>query len=70
VLMFQSGPFLTVTAPGATPRAPASASGWKRRADIFSGADPYMANATTAALLNSAAFRIPANNIGRHPTSP
>jgi hypothetical protein len=69
-LLFQSGPFLTVTVPGADP----SGTGFPQitgngRADIVSGVSLYPTTQTTAQWLNPAAFAVPANNIGRFPTS-
>jgi len=71
VLLYQSGPFLTVTVPGADP----SGTGFplligNGRADIVSGVNPYAAVQTPQQWLNPAAFAVPANNIGRYPTSP
>ncbi len=70
-LLFQSGPFLTVTVPGADP----SGTGFPQitgngRADIVSGVPLYPAHQSTYQWLNPAAFAIPPNNIGRFPTSP
>ena len=70
VLLFQSGSFLTVTVPGADP----SGTGFPQitgdgRADIVSGVSLYPANQTIRQWLNPAAFAVPANNIGRFPTS-
>ena len=71
VMLFQSGPFLTVTVPGADP----AGTGFpllvgNGRADIVSGVSPYADNATPQHWLNTVAFAVPASNIGRHPTSP
>lgn len=71
VLLYQSGPFLTVTVPGADP----SGTGFplligNGRADIVSGVSLYAANQTPQNWLNKAAFAIPGNNIGRYPTAP
>ena len=70
VLVFQSGPFLTVTVPGADP----AGVGFPQltgngRVDIVSGASLYPATQTVQQWLNPAAFAVPANNIGRFPTS-
>ncbi len=70
VLVFQSGPFLTVTTPGADP----SGTGFTQitgngRADIISGVSLYPAVRTTSQWLNPAAFAVPPNNVGRFPTS-
>jgi hypothetical protein len=71
VVVLQSGPFLTVSVPGADP----AGVGFPQiegngRADIVSGASLYPANQTIHQWLNPAAFAVPANNIGRFPTSP
>jgi hypothetical protein len=71
VVLFQSGPFLTVTVPGADP----SGTGFplligNGRADIVSGASLYATNRTPQQWLNPAAFSVPGNNIGRYPTAP
>jgi hypothetical protein len=71
VLLFQSGPFLTVTVPGADP----SGTGFSNlvgngRADIVSGVSPYVDNPTPQRWLNAAAYAVPGTNIGRYPTSP
>ncbi|HTW65606.1 MAG TPA: TonB-dependent receptor [Bryobacteraceae bacterium] len=70
-LLFQSGPFLTVTVPGADP----SGTGFPQitgngRADIVSGVPLYPTTQTVHEWLNPAAFAIPPNNIGRFPDSP
>jgi hypothetical protein len=67
VMLFQSGPFLTVGVPGADP----SGTGFTTRCqcngrpDPFPGVSPYAANQTVGNWLNPAAFSVPANNIGR-----
>jgi hypothetical protein len=71
VLLYQSGPFLTVTVPGADP----SGTGFplligNGRADIVSGASPYATEQTPQHWLNSAAFAVPPSNVGRYPTAP
>ena len=71
VLLYQSGPFLTVTVPGADP----SGTGFSNlvgngRADIVSGVSPYVDNPTPQRWLNPAAYAVPGTNIGRYPTSP
>jgi hypothetical protein len=70
VLVFQSGPFLNVTVPGADP----AGVGFPQiegngRADIVSGTSVYPANQSINQWLNPAAFAVPPNNIGRFPTS-
>lgn len=70
VALFQSGPFLTVTVPGADP----AGVGFPQiegngRADIVSGMSIYPTNQSISQWLNPAAFAVPANNIGRFPTS-
>jgi len=71
VVVVQSGPFLTVSVPGADP----AGVGFPQiegngRADIVSGVSVYPANQSITNWLNKAAFAVPANNIGRFPTSP
>jgi len=71
VLLYQSGPFLTVTVPGADP----SGTGFplligNGRADIVSGVSLYADNQTPQNWLNKAAFAVPGNNVGRYPTAP
>jgi hypothetical protein len=66
VLLFQSGPFMTVVAPGADPAGnnfPNLESA--ARADSVSGAPLYPANRSLTQWINPGAFAIPANNIGR-----
>jgi len=71
VALYQSGGFLTVTASGADPAGVGfpqiEGSG---RADIVSGVPLYPTNQNINQWLNKAAFAVPANNIGRFPTSP
>jgi hypothetical protein len=67
VALFQTGPFLTVVASGADPSGTnfpnLQGSG---RVDMAAGSPSlYAANKTPAQWFNSAAFTIPANNIGR-----
>ena len=71
VLMFQTGPFMTVVAPGADPSGNNSnnTSG-AGRADIVSGVPLYPANQGISGWINPAAFVKPANNIGRAGDSP
>jgi hypothetical protein len=71
VLLFQSGPFLTVTVSGADP----AGVGFPQiegngRADIVSGVSVYPTNQSINEWLNPAAFAVPPNNIGRFPDSP
>lgn len=71
VLLFQSGPFLTVVASGADPSGTnfpnLQGSG---RADSLIGAPLYPARQSPALWINPAAFAVPANNIGRFGTEP
>jgi Carboxypeptidase regulatory-like domain len=66
VLLFQTGPFLTVTASSADPMGTnfpnLEGAG---RADIVPGVDWMPQNRSVANWVNPAAFAIPANNIGR-----
>lgn len=66
VLLFQTGPFLTVTASSADPMGTnfpnLEGAG---RADIVPGVNPIPRAQTIGSWVNSAAFAIPANNIGR-----
>jgi len=71
VLLFQSGPFMTVTVPGADP----SGTGFplligNGRADLVPGVSLYADNKTAQHWLNPAAFAVPKSNIGRYPTAP
>ena len=71
VLLFQTGPYLAVAAPGADP----SGTNFVNiigagRADIVSGAPLYPTNQNASQWINSAAFAIPPNNIGRYGNSP
>jgi hypothetical protein len=71
VLLFQSGPWLTVTVPGADPSGTGFASNvGNGRADIVSGQSLDSAHQTLGNWLNPAAFAIPANNIGRWGNAP
>ena len=70
VLLFQSGPFLSVTVPGADP----SGTGFSTlvgsgRADIVSGVPLYPSTRSIGGWINSKAFAVPPNNVGRWPTS-
>ena len=71
VVLFQSGPFLTVVASGADPSGTnfpnLQGSG---RADRTPGTSLYPAAQSTAQWLNASAFSVPANNIGRFGTAP
>ena len=71
VLLFQTGPFLTVVASGADPSGTnfpnLQGSG---RADVVSGTSPYATSQSPAQWLNAAAFAVPANNIGRFGNEP
>jgi hypothetical protein len=71
VVLFQSGPFLTVVASGADPSGTnfpnLQGSG---RSDIVSGTPLYPATQSPSQWLNSAAFAVPANNIGRFGNEP
>jgi len=71
VLLFQSGPFMTVTVSGADP----SGTGFplligNGRADLIPGVSLYAQNQTAQHWLNPAAFAVPKTNIGRYPTAP
>jgi hypothetical protein len=71
VLVFQSGPFMTVTTPNADPAGTnfpllIGAS----RPDIVSGVALYPATKTNTQWVNPAAFAIPADAIGRYGTAP
>jgi hypothetical protein len=71
VVLFQTGPFLTVVASGADPSGTnfpnLQGSG---RSDVVSGVSLYPANQSPADWLNAAAFAVPANNIGRFGNEP
>ena len=71
VMLFQTGPFLTVIAPGADPSGNNSENtSGARRADIIPGVPLYPANQGVNEWINPAAFAKPANNIGRAGDSP
>jgi hypothetical protein len=71
VVLFQSGPYLTVVAPGVDPAGDNSVNVYgPGRADIVSGAPLYPANQSLADWINPAAFVKPGNNIGRIGDSP
>jgi hypothetical protein len=71
VMVYQTGPFLTVVAPGADPMGTnfANLEG-AGRADIVSGVPLYPANKSITQWINKAAFAIPKNNIGLAGNSP
>jgi len=71
VLLFQTGPFLTVVAPGSDP----AGDGFDTvvgtgRADIVSGQPLYPAVQNSGLWINKAAFAVPPDNVGRGPSSP
>jgi Carboxypeptidase regulatory-like domain len=71
VMVFQTGPYLTVVAPGVDPAGNNSVNvSGAGRADIVSGVALYPANRSIADWVNPAAFVKPANNIGRIGDSP
>jgi len=71
VLLFQSGPWLTVTVPGADPSGTGFATNvGAGRANVVSGQPLYPAHQTLANWLNPAAFAIPPNNIGTWGNAP
>jgi Carboxypeptidase regulatory-like domain/TonB dependent receptor len=71
VMMFQTGPFLTVVAPGADPAGNNSENTQgPGRADINPGVPLYPTNQGVADWINPAAFVSPGNNIGRIGDSP
>jgi hypothetical protein len=67
VLLFQTGPFLTITAPGADPSGTnfPLVCGCAGRADTVAGVSMYPTTQTRSAWLNASAFAVPAKNIGR-----
>jgi Carboxypeptidase regulatory-like domain/TonB dependent receptor len=70
VLTFQTGPFLTVLAPGADPSGTNFANSYDNstgaaRADINPGVSIVPANQSIQQWINPGAFAIPQNNIGR-----
>jgi hypothetical protein len=70
-MLFQTGPFLTVVAPGADPAGNNSVNtSGNGRADIVPGVPLYPDHQTLSAWINPAAFVKPANNIGRIGDSP
>jgi len=73
VLMFQSGPFLTVITNGADPGGlgQGQSAGGTVRADFVPGNLPlYPTTQGPSSWINAAAFAVPANNIGRFGNSP
>jgi hypothetical protein len=71
VLLYQTGPFMTVLAPGADPQGVnfANLIG-SPRADINAGVPLYPTNKGVTGWINKQAFAIPLNNIGRQGSSP
>ncbi len=71
VVLVQTGPYLTVVAPGVDPAGNNSVNvSGAGRADLVSGVSVYPANQTLADWINPAAFVKPGNNIGRIGDSP
>jgi hypothetical protein len=71
VLLFQSGPFLTVTVPGADPMG----SGLPtikaaERADLIPGVPLYPETKNAQHWINPLAFAVPPSKVGRFPTAP
>ena len=72
-LMFQTGPYISVVAPGADPAGTNFANtlnGGDPRADIVSGVSVVPKNQSINQWVNPAAFAIPKDNIGRFGNSP
>ncbi len=72
-LLFQTGPYLTVTAPGTDPSGTNfdnSFDGGDPRADILKGVPLYPTNKSINNWVNPAAFALPPDNIGRFGDSP
>jgi len=72
-LMFQTGPYLSVQAPGSDPSGTNFANtavGGDPRADILPGVPIYPTNRSIQQWVNPAAFAVPRDNIGRFATSP
>jgi hypothetical protein len=71
VLLFQSGPFLTVTVPGADPMGNnfPNLIG-NGRADLVPGVPLLAATKSVQGWINKAAFAVPPNLAGRYPTAP
>ena len=71
VVLFQTGPFLTVTNSSADPAGTNAPNlGGNLRTDVVPGVSPYAATWSTAQAFNPAAFVVPANNIGRFGNEP
>jgi hypothetical protein len=71
VMLFQTGPFLTIVAPGADPAGNGAENlSGAQRADIVPGVPLYPSNQSVAEWINPTAFVKPANNIGRIGDSP
>jgi hypothetical protein len=71
-MMFQTGPYLSVTAPGADPGGTNfsnTANGGDLRADRVAGVSIYPENKSINQWVNPAAFALPADNIGRFGSS-
>ena len=71
VLLFQSGPFMTITVPGADPMGNnfPNLIG-NGRADLVPGVPLLAATKSVTGWINKAAFAIPPSLVGRYPTSP
>jgi hypothetical protein len=67
VLLFESGPFLTVTAPGTDPSGTGFDFFNAGRADIVSGVPLYPAGRNIYNWINTASLALPANNTGTWP---
>jgi hypothetical protein len=68
VLLFQSGPFMTVVAPGADPSGTGYSLHASGRADIISGQPLYPPHQTIYNWINPASLLVPPNNTGTWPT--
>ena len=72
-MTFQTGPYLSVLAPGTDPSGTNfdnSYNGGDPRADIVSGVPLYPTNKSIHNWVNPAAFALPPDNIGRYGNSP
>jgi hypothetical protein len=72
-LLFQTGPYVSVTAPGTDPSGTNfdnSFNGGDPRADIVSGTPLYPVHKNINSWVNPAAFALPPDNIGRFGDSP